>query len=420
MLDIDKLYYIMDYSGHYFRLNDKDDLVIARDMDEAAVFSFVEANRRINSGHKSKFYMMTPVDEGHEEYRQNEEDASMIGNFASAIISVAKDLRRNEIHPASSELIEPTATIAPTLSYELSEIDWKEYLTHFTYILGALSGYRDSLIKAESDVDLKICDILHYIELCDTTTEEAAGLVDLLKECREHRRNVKDEIIRLDAFQRNVGTSANLAKAKEALKCITGLETRKYTPRKLSELFEGREMKMPTSGEKPHEEKRVIREMSAEAYEERREHEEMEYVRRETAFDGKENDWMAFAMQQAEFYRNANQYIINLKLDIEEIEDEIADLMEEIDSSNCNVAQGYKLFKRLKELRIQRKEKEKELECLYILTERFDVDYMAAECEGNAYELEKLLYPEEQANETEATVQEEENGAEEKPISMAV
>jgi hypothetical protein len=45
MLDIDKLYYIMDYSGHYFRINDKDDLVIARDMDEAAVFSFVEANR---------------------------------------------------------------------------------------------------------------------------------------------------------------------------------------------------------------------------------------------------------------------------------------------------------------------------------------------------------------------------------------
>lgn len=27
MLDIDKLYYIMDYSGHYFRLNDKDELM---------------------------------------------------------------------------------------------------------------------------------------------------------------------------------------------------------------------------------------------------------------------------------------------------------------------------------------------------------------------------------------------------------
>lgn len=406
MLDIDKLYYIMDYSGHYFRLNDKDDLVIARDMDEAAVFSFVEANRRINGGHKSKFYMMTPVEEGHVEYGQNEEEA--------------KDLRKNEIHPASSELIEPTATIASTLSYELSEIDWKEYLTHFTYVIGALSGYRDSLIKAESDVDLKICDILHYIELCDTATEESVSLVDLLKECREHRRNVKDEIIRLDAFQRNVGTSANLAKAKEALKCITGLETRKYTPRRLSELFEGRTVKMPTTGEKPHEERTMIREMPAMVYEERREHEEMENIRRETAFDGKENDWMAFAMQQAEFYRNANQYIINLKLDIEDIEDEIANLMDEIDSSNCNVAQGYKLFKRLKELRVQRKEKEKELECLYILTERFDVNYMAAECEDNAYELEKLLYPEELTNETDEVSQEEETGTEEKPISMAV
>lgn len=420
MLDIDKLYYIMDYTGHYFRLNDKDDLAIARDMDEATVFSFAEANRRINGGHKSKFYMMTPVDEGHEEYSQNEEEASMTGNFASAIISVAKDLRKNEIHPASSELIEPTVTVASTLSYELSEIDWKEYLTHFTYVIGALSGYRDSLIKAESDVDLKICDILHYIELCDTTTEEAAGLVDLLKECREHRRNVKDEIIRLDAFQRNVGTSANLAKAKETLKCIAGLETRKYTPRKLCELFEGRAMKMPTTGEKPHEEKRMIRERPAVVYEERKEIEEMEYIRRETVFDGKENDWMAFAMQQAEFYRNANQYIINLKLDIEGIEDEIADLMDEIDSSNCNVAQGYKLFKRLKELRIKRKEKEKELECLYILTERFDMNYMAAECEDNAYELDKLLYPEVVASETEETVQVEESSIEGNPISMAV
>ncbi len=126
----------------------------------------------------------------------------------------------------------------------------------------------------------------------------------------------------------------------------------------------------------------------------------MEYVRKETMFDGKENDWMAFAMQQAEFYRNANQYIINLKLDIDGIDDEIADLMEEIDSSNCNVTQGYKLFKRLKELRVKRKDKEKELECLYILTERFDMDYMAAECEDNAYELEKLLYPQENVDNT--------------------
>lgn len=55
----------------------------------------------------------------------------------------------------------------------------------------------------------------------------------------------------------------------------------------------------------------------------------MELVRKETPFDGRENDWMAFAMQQAEFYKHANQYIMNIRLDIEELDDAIADLMEE-------------------------------------------------------------------------------------------
>ena len=46
-----------------------------------------------------------------------------------------------------------------------------------------------------------------------------------------------------------------------------------------------------------------------------------------TPFDGKENDWVSFAKQQAEFYRNAGQYITNLQIDIKEIEAEIEDIM---------------------------------------------------------------------------------------------
>lgn len=383
MLDIDKLYYIMDYSGNYYRTNDRNDLVVAKNVNEASVFSFMEANKRINIGHKSKFYFMTPVEEIQEECQSEEE------------------------------------TLSPVPEYDLSRMDWKEYLTHFTYVIEALAGYRESLIKAESDVDLKICDILHYVELCDISDEEAAGLVELLKECRERRREVKDEIICLDAFQRTVGTSANVAKAKEAIKAMKGLENRRYTPRKLSELFENGVVKMPTTGEKPHKGMASGEEMMFENSMEREEHEDMDWVRRETAFDGKDNDWMAFAMQQAEFYRSANQYIVNIKITIEEIEQEIADLMDEIDCSNCNVTQGYKLLKRLKDLRIQRKEKEKELQCLYILTEHFDMSAMADECESNAYELERLLYPEENAGGCEET-QISEADADAESISMAV
>lgn len=358
MLDIDKLYYIMDYSGNYYRINDKNDLVIAKNTNEAAVFSFIEANKRINVGHKNRFYLMKPIKDTNEEYQNNEE-----------------------------EVIENSQ---PVLEYDISQIDWQEYLTHFTYVIEVLAGYRDSLIKAESDVDLKICDILHYIELCDTSVEEATSLVNLLKECREHRRDVKDEIVRLDAFQRTVGTSANLVKAKEAIKSIKRLETRKYTPRKLSELFEGRTVNMLKTGVKPYEEQTIGKEMIFERDTVEWENDDMDMIRKETTFDGKDNDWMAFAMQQAEFYRNAKQYIINIKLDIQDIGEEISKLMDEIDTSNCNVAQGYKLFKRLKELRIRQKEKEKELQCLYILTERFDINVMAEECEDKANELGRI------------------------------
>lgn len=144
-------------------------------------------------------------------------------------VSPIKELTYDEV----SEPVEKNVA-----SYELSEMDWEEYLTHFTYLVEGLKDYREELSKKHSDIDQKICDILHYIELCETDEKEAADLVELLRVCRENRRDVKDELQRIEYFQNNFGTNANAAKAKQALKCIKGLETRKYKPRKYEELFE--------------------------------------------------------------------------------------------------------------------------------------------------------------------------------------
>lgn len=103
-----------------------------------------------------------------------------------------------------------------------------------------------------------------------------------------------------------------------------------------------------------------------------------------TPFDGKENDWMSFAKQQAEFYRYAGQYIKNLQIDVHEIEEEIED-------ENCNVTQGYKVFKKLKELRLEKKAKIEELHCLYALTDYIDCDALADTCEDNLAEVEEIL-----------------------------
>ena len=103
----------------------------------------------------------------------------------------------------------------------------------------------------------------------------------------------------------------------------------------------------------------------------------MENTRRETIFDGKDNNWREFARMQLEFYANAGQYMQNLQIDLDEIDDEIEQTLREIEEANYNVAQGYKVFKRLKDLRNERKRKQKEWECVGILADEFDCEAMA-------------------------------------------
>ena len=123
-------------------------------------------------------------------------------------------------------------------SYDLSRMDWEEYLIHFTCLVSELKEYRNELAKKHSDIDQKICDILHYIELCETNDDEAVALIELLRVCRTKRRYIMDELQKADQFQNNLGTNENVEKAKKALKGIKGLETRKYKPRKYEELFQ--------------------------------------------------------------------------------------------------------------------------------------------------------------------------------------
>ena len=72
----EKFFYIMDYSSHYYRVDAKDQLVAAGSEDEATIFTFADANRRIGAGLKSRFYFMTPVasDEGTEDERAANRD----------------------------------------------------------------------------------------------------------------------------------------------------------------------------------------------------------------------------------------------------------------------------------------------------------------------------------------------------------
>ena len=372
-MSADSLCYIMDYSGNYFRVNKADQLVVAAGEKEATVFTYAQANSRVCVGKKSSFYCMIPI----EEEREIEMSCELL-----------KELTYDELQEPAQKNVS---------SYDLSEMDWSEYLTHFTYVASGIKDYRDELARRHSDIEQKICDILHYVELCETDEEEAVDLVELLRVCRENRRDIKDELMRIEYFQNNFGTSANVAKAKQALKSMKGLETRKYKPRKYDELFENCAMK------DRHRKKAAMDVEDAGIENTKMKYKAVQTIkdvggedcmieeRKYTPYDGKENDWLAFARQQAEFYRNAGQYIENLRITINEIELEIEDILQETEVANCNVAQGYKVFKRLKELRLERKVKSQELNCLYALTDYIDCDALADTCEGAFAEVKEIM-----------------------------
>ena len=393
----DSLYYIMDYSGNYYRTNQADQLVTAAGAQEAQIFTFTQANRRIGAGKKAAFYCMIPMENETEQEEKRDQAAEQ-----EQPVSPVKELTYDEVE----EQVEKNV-----FSYDLSEMDWAEYLTHFTYIVAGIGKYRDEINRKLSDIDKKICDVLHYIELCETDDQEAVDLVELLRVCRENRREIKDELTRVEYFQINLGTSANAGKARQALKSIQGLDTRKYKPRKFDELFKNctlKDRRLQKEDLSVVETKNNIRKHN---YKNEGGEETMTEERSYTPFDGKQNDWISFAKQQAEFYKNAEQYITNIQLDIDEIDDEIEEILLQTEDANYNVAQGYKVFKRLKELRIERKEKEKELDCLYALTDTIDCSSLADVCEESLAEIEDIM--EVQSSNNNADISEVENEQEE-------
>ena len=400
-----RMHFIVDGCGNYYRINGNDQLVVADSREEAGVFSFVEANHRIGGGKKAHFYSAIPVDdESAEEEVQTAEIEHSTCNVQEpeALHDDVKEKNNLAIQEADTKMVLP---------YDMKSIDWNEYLTHFCYIASGIQSYQDELIRALSDVDMQICDIMHYIELYDLGENDSIHMVTLLKECREQRRDVKDEIVRVECFQRAIGSSGNIAKVKDSIKQMKKLDSRVYRPRKLQKLFES----CPEETQRDSKLKRAFEDSTCmdidnvgnERYEVECNTEEegviMEYSKQKTIFDGKENDWKQFARQQAEFYANAEQYIYNLQEELRALDEEMEQTLLEMESANYNVTQGYKVFKHLKELRMEKKKKSEELECLYILTERFNCREMAevmAECVG---ELEAVIGETEQEREENVT-----------------
>lgn len=77
----------------------------------------------------------------------------------------------------------------------------------------------------------KEADLLHHIELHDFSHESKVSVFEMLQNCLQHRRKIKDEILKLQSV-------AKMVRGLESgLNYIECLADRKYFPRQLNELF---------------------------------------------------------------------------------------------------------------------------------------------------------------------------------------
>lgn len=237
--------YIVDGNGNYYTVNGNDQLVVARDKDEAGVFTFFEANQRIGGGKRAKFYVTIPVDDLEETENEmleaatdeEEETHTFTDTTFSRVFSIVDKMKAPEDEEIEQK--EVVAPVKPSFEYSMENTDWSEFVNYFIFLSTGAKGYQDELAKQHSDIEKEICDLLHYVELYDLTDEEGLKAMDMLKDARQRRRDVKDEISRTEYFQKMIGTSANVAKARGFLTEIKKLDTRKYFPRQLEGLFDG-------------------------------------------------------------------------------------------------------------------------------------------------------------------------------------
>lgn len=213
MANNDTQVYIMDTQKKYYKLNEKGQLVIAKNKEEASIFKAIDAVIRIGKGKKSRLYKIVAVNAPK---KSNQE--------TNTIIDMPKTKDSSKIQCATSN------SSLEALMQQLCDVS------------DNIKTHRSVLEEQLESVNLEICDLEHYLEFYDLRDEELIDISRKLQECRRKRRNYKDELARIGIMTDEFLNSSFAYSAHRVLARMEGLSQRKYTPRRLTELFPDKEI----------------------------------------------------------------------------------------------------------------------------------------------------------------------------------
>lgn len=164
-------------------------------------------------------------------------------NIKKYVESTCDDSNNDQIETkVSTEIIQsnqPNNDILGVNEFEHTNVDIDELKRDIKSISNKISSMKNNkeyLLQELSNVDMAICDVMHYIEFNNFNACVGYKLCKVLKDLRLYRRKIKDELNIINLFETQ--TCDHLAKGN-TYDSLNNYANRKYAARVFGELFDG-------------------------------------------------------------------------------------------------------------------------------------------------------------------------------------
>lgn len=181
--------------------------------------------------HKSGFYLGQDASKGW--VRTDDWEKALRLTCAKAQNVLKSNVRSEE--QKYWEIVPETALTEDGVVPVLGDIDWEQLLSQTGEMYRGLESYSKHLQRMHSEVDMEVCDLLHYIEFSSLSAAKGYEAYRMLRDALQRRRRIKDESSRVGAFL--TGGAEDFLSGRMR-KRFDGLGHREYAPRIRQDLFE--------------------------------------------------------------------------------------------------------------------------------------------------------------------------------------
>ena len=213
----DKKVYIIDNEYNYYKLNSKGQLAQAACMEEASIFSLHDAKSRIGSGKKGRRFDFMAVPEP----------------------AIKEPVMLNT---AIKDQSETPKKVNDEMGFDYSTIfqcDQEGLVRKLCQMADHIEDHKKSLLSKLSILDQQRSDILHYVEFMNLNAEQHAEASRMLQERCRARREIKNELARLDMMTETFMDPTFSIMIHQSLEKMEDMKNWHYNPRQMPELFKG-------------------------------------------------------------------------------------------------------------------------------------------------------------------------------------